>query len=105
MMEVLFFTALIAYFFAVILQIVGVAVSRPRLTRAARCIFAAALLLHTAFTVWRGVAAARLPLANQFEFASGFAWAAAGGCLPTRPAWAPRLLPTPVPKRNRRNRG
>ena len=77
MMEVLFFTALIAYFFAVILQIVGVAVSRPRLTRAARCIFAAALLLHTAFTVWRGVAAARLPLANQFEFASGFAWAAA----------------------------
>ena len=77
MMEVLFFTALIAYFFAVILQIVGVAVSRPRLTRAARCIFAAALLLHTAFTVWRGVAAARLPLAKPYEFSSGFAWAAA----------------------------
>ena len=76
-MEVLFFAALMAYFFAVILQIVGVAIRRPKLTRVARCVFAAALILHTAFTVWRGIAAARIPLANQFEFASGFAWAAA----------------------------
>lgn len=77
MMEGLFFAALIAYFAAVILQIVGVAIGRKPLTRAARFIFAAALILHTAFSVWRGIAAGRLPLANQFEFASGFAWAAA----------------------------
>jgi cytochrome c-type biogenesis protein CcsB len=36
---------------------------------------AAGFLSHTAFTVWRGFAAGRLPLANQFEFASAFAWA------------------------------
>ena len=39
--------------------------------------FAAGFVLHTAFTVWRGFAAGRIPLANQFEFASGFAWSAA----------------------------
>ena len=36
MMEGLFFAALIAYFAAVILQIVGVAIGRRPLTRAAR---------------------------------------------------------------------
>jgi cytochrome c-type biogenesis protein CcsB len=35
----------------------------------------AGFVLHTAYTVWRGIVAGRLPLANQFEFASGFAWA------------------------------
>lgn len=76
MMEGLFFAALVAYFIAVILQIIGVAIRRERLSRAARRVFAAALILHTVFSVWRGIAARRLPLANQFEFASGFAWAA-----------------------------
>lgn len=76
MMEGLFFAALVAYFIAVILQITGIAIRRERLSRAARCVFAAAFILHTVFSVWRGIAAKRLPLANQFEFASGFAWAA-----------------------------
>ena len=77
MMDILFFAAIIAYFAATMLQAVAAAMGKDKAARAARAVFAAGFLLHTAFTVWRGVAAGRLPLANQFEFASGFAWSAA----------------------------
>ena len=36
-----------------------------------------AFALHSVFLVARGVAAKRLPLSNQFEFANGFAWGVA----------------------------
>lgn len=77
MMDILFFAALLIYFAAALMQIIGTALNRPRVTAAARWGLGAALMLHTAFSVWRGIAAGRLPLANQFEFASGFAWATA----------------------------
>ena len=77
MMEVLFFAAVVVYFTATMLQAIGVALGRQKLRSAAFGAFATAFVLHTAFTVWRGIAAGRLPLANQFEFASGFAWSAA----------------------------
>ena len=76
-MEWLFFAAIVGYFVATMLQAIGVALNREKLRNAAYVAFAAAFLLHTAYTVWRGIAAGRLPLANQFEFASGFAWSAA----------------------------
>lgn len=76
-MDILFFAALIAYFCAMVAQAVGVALKKEGVSRGARWAFALGFVLHTAYTVWRGVAASRLPLANQFEFASGFAWAAA----------------------------
>ena len=76
-MEILFFAAVVGYFAATMLQCVGAMMGKGRLTRAARGVFAAAFAMHTVFTVWRGVAAGRIPLANQFEFASGFAWSAA----------------------------
>ena len=76
-MEVLFFASVVGYFAATMLQTAGVALNREKLRKAAYGLFAAAFLLHTAFTAWRGVEAGRLPLANQFEFASGFAWSAA----------------------------
>ena len=75
-MQILFFIALFAYFAATVLQFVGVAMKKTMLSRAARVILLAGFVLHTAFTVWRGIAAGHIPLANQFEFASGFAWAA-----------------------------
>ena len=77
MMDVLFFAAVVGYFAATMLQAVGAVMGREKLTRAARAVFLTAFAVHTAYTVWRGVAAGRLPLANQFEFASGFAWSAA----------------------------
>lgn len=76
-MDALFFASLVAYFIATMAQAVGAALGRERASRAARAVFALGFALHTAFTVWRGVAAQRIPLANQFEFASGFAWSAA----------------------------
>ena len=75
-MQILFFIALFVYFSATILQFVGAAMKKAVLSRTARIILLAGFALHTAFTVWRGIAAGHIPLANQFEFASGFAWAA-----------------------------
>ena len=40
-------------------------------------VFLAAFAAHTVFLVVRGVAARRLPLSNQFEFASAFGWGVA----------------------------
>ena len=76
-MSIVFFAALMAYFIAAVTQFVGVAVKKDGVTKIARLILLGAFALHTLFFVWRGVEAQRLPLANQFEFASGFAWAAA----------------------------
>ena len=77
MMDMLFFGALLVYFAAMLAQLVGAALGREKACKAAALLFGAGLALHTAYTVWRGVSAGRLPLANQFEFASGFAWACA----------------------------
>ena len=76
-MEILFFAAIIVYFAAMILQFVAVGLKKDKLSRMARIVYIAAFALHTAYSAWRGIVAGRLPLANQFEFASGFAWAAA----------------------------
>ncbi|MBP3655780.1 MAG: c-type cytochrome biogenesis protein CcsB [Clostridia bacterium] len=77
MRDACFFGALMVYFAATAMQFAGVALKRTKLTAAAAKVFAAGLVLHTVYSVWRGVDASRLPLANQFEFASGFAWACA----------------------------
>ncbi len=76
-MNILLFAAIILYFAATVLQFAATAAKKARLYRAARLLLLAGFAVHTAFTVWRGIAAGRLPLANQFEFASGFAWAVA----------------------------
>lgn len=76
-MQILFFAVILAYFAAMMAQLVGAAMKKPAFVKAALGIFALAFAAHTVFTIWRGIAAARIPLANQFEFASGFAWSAA----------------------------
>ena len=77
MRDMVFFAALLLYFAAMIVQIVSSALGRQKGCRAACALLSAGLALHTVYSVWRGIAAGRLPLANQFEFASGFAWAIA----------------------------
>ena len=74
-MDICFFAALIIYFLASVIQFVASAMKKDGLHKIARVVFLAGIVLHTAYTVWRGIVAGRLPLANQFEFASGFAWA------------------------------
>ena len=76
-MKVLFFAAFALYGLAVVLEFSGTAFKREKLLKAAWFVFLAAVALHTAFLVMRGVIAKRLPLSNQFEFANAFAWGVA----------------------------
>ena len=76
-MKALFFAALIVYAAAVVLQFVGTAFKKDKLLRASWLVFLAAFALHSVFLVARGIAAKRLPLSNQFEFANAFAWGVA----------------------------
>ena len=76
-MQVLFFAVLMVWFVSFVMQFVGVAMKKPAVGKAARILFSAGLGGLTVFMVWRGIVAGRVPLSNQFEFASGFAWAAA----------------------------
>ena len=76
-MKLLFFAAFALYAAAVVLQFSGAAFKKEKLLRASWIVFLAALGLHTVFLIARGVAARRLPLSNQFEFANAFAWGVA----------------------------
>ncbi len=75
-MNILFFAALVGYFAASVFQFVGASMKKEFLRKTARIVFLASFVLHTAFMTWRGIEAHRVPLSNQFEFASAFAWAA-----------------------------
>lgn len=75
-MNILFFAALIGYFAASVIQFTGASMKKEKPRKIARLLLLISWALHTAYMAWRGVEAGRVPLANQFEFASGFAWAA-----------------------------
>jgi cytochrome c-type biogenesis protein CcsB len=75
--SILFLITLIAYAAAMLLYFVYVAVKKPILASLAVRVQIAALLVHTAAIVLRGILMARLPMANQYEFATAFAWALA----------------------------
>ena len=76
-MKIMFFMALVLYGVAVILEFTGTAFKKEKLLKAAWYVFLAAFAVHTVFLVARGIAAKRLPLSNQFEFANAFAWGVA----------------------------
>ncbi len=71
-MNGLFFGILIAYFAATALQFAAVAFKKEMLEKAAWYVFLAAVAAHTVYVVVRGVMAHRVPLSNQFEFATAF---------------------------------
>ena len=74
MLDVLFFGGLILYFAAVVLHFIALAFRNEKLEKISWFVFYAAFGLNSAYIVARGVTAGRLPLANQFEFATAFAW-------------------------------
>ncbi len=76
--NILFTITMILYFAAMILYFVFFAVKKERAGRIASIITIVAFVLHTAALVTRGIGAGRLPLTNQYEFATSFAW---GICL------------------------
>ena len=74
MLNGLFFGALILYFAATVLELGGMVFKKEKITRIAWWLFVAGVACNTIYLVARGVIAGRLPLSNQFEFATAFAW-------------------------------
>lgn len=70
----LFTIVMLVYFAAMILYFAFIAVKKDGVAKAAVALQAAGLALHTAALVCRGIGAGRLPLTNQYEFATSFAW-------------------------------
>ncbi len=76
-MNILFFGSLILYFLAMALQFAALVFKKDKIGKAAWISFLAALAAQTLYLVARGIAAHRIPLSNQFEFAAAFAWGVA----------------------------
>ncbi len=77
----LFTLAMVLYFAAMVLYFVYIAARKEGLAKAARWAQIAAFALHTAAIVCRGIGAGRVPLTNQYEFATSFAWGLCLVCL------------------------
>jgi len=75
--SILFLITLGLYSVAMLLYFLYVAVRKPALHRAATWVQIGAFVVHSAAIVLRGIQMGRLPMANQYEFATAFAWALA----------------------------
>lgn len=69
-----FMAALVLYLIAALLYFVYAAVNKERAAVFAKLAVTAGFVLHTICIGSRGINAGRLPLTNQYEFASAFAW-------------------------------
>ena len=75
--SILFLVTLAMYFLTMLLYFLYVAVKKPVLGKLAIRVQVAALILHTAAILLRGILMGRLPMANQYEFSTAFSWALA----------------------------
>ena len=66
--------ALIAYLLSAAMYFIYVAVKKVQLSKAAYVVMGAGFAFHSVCIGVRGILAQRLPLTNQYEFASAFAW-------------------------------
>ena len=69
-----FMALLILYFAGSILYFIYAGAKKEKAARAGYLLVFAGFIVHTLCIIARGVNAGRLPLTNQFEFASAFAW-------------------------------
>ena len=76
--SVLFSIVMAVYFVSTILYFVYIAVKKETISRIAVVVQILGLVLHTVALILRGIGAGRLPLSNQYEFATSFSW---GICL------------------------
>ena len=74
----LFTIVMISYFSSMIAFFVYIAAKREIIAKVALGVQIFGFVLHTAAIICRGIGAGRLPLTNQYEFATSFAW---GLCL------------------------
>ena len=75
--NILFTITMIGYFASMACSFLLLAMKKEAAGRAALVLQIFALTMHTAALVLRGIAAGRLPMTNQYEFATCFAWALA----------------------------
>ncbi len=73
--NILFTAVMLIYFAAMMLFFVFVAVKKDIIAVIGKYLLLTGLLLHTAALICRGIGAERLPMTNQYEFATSFAWA------------------------------
>ena len=76
--NMLFTITLLLYFGSMVLYFVFIAVKRDGISRVAVTLQVIGWCLHTVALICRGIGAGRLPMTNQYEFATSFAW---GICL------------------------
>lgn len=76
--NVLFTAGMVLYLAAMVLYFVFLVMKNSKFAKIAGGVITGAFVLHTAALVVRGIGAGRLPLSNQYEFATSFAW---GICL------------------------
>lgn len=73
-LNIIFFTSIVCCFFAAAAQIVGNIFKKEKVSKLAWILTYLSTAVLLAYLVGRGIVAGRLPLANQFEFATSFAW-------------------------------
>ena len=76
--NILFTVTMLLYVAAMVVYFLFIAARREGMAKTAMILQTAGFVLHTAALIVRGVGAGRLPLTNQYEFATSFAW---GLCL------------------------
>ena len=74
----LFTAVMVLYLASMVLYFIFFAMKNENAARIAGWVITVAFVLHTAALLVRGIGAGRLPLTNQYEFATSFAW---GICL------------------------
>lgn len=69
-----FFASIVCFFIAAAAQMVGNIFKKDRIAGIGWILTCISTAVLTVYMVGRGISAGRLPLANQFEFATAFAW-------------------------------
>lgn len=72
--SVCFMAVLVLYLIATACYFIFAAAKKENFARIGYIVMAAGFVVHTISIVIRGINAGRLPLTNQFEFATAFAW-------------------------------
>lgn len=74
MLNIIFFASIACFFVTAVVQMVGVIFKQDKVAKAAWILTVISEAVLTVYLVARGIEAGRLPLSNQFEFATAFAW-------------------------------
>ncbi len=74
LLNTLFFSAIVVYFIATVMQFAGAMFKKARLKSVSWIASIAGFVILTGYLVARGIEAGHIPFSNQFEFATAFGW-------------------------------